>query len=106
MSHFQKVDQKLTKFKYKICEVAAGTEYLKLQGCSKTRWFTLSGVAGDWVFNPLPHFIILVTPLLALMPSIERILQLYVPLKDYFLSIKMCSTVSINFFEVMGYPVF
>ncbi|KAL4156142.1 hypothetical protein QTP88_000177 [Uroleucon formosanum] len=56
-----------------FCE-AAGTEYQKLLGYSKTRW-------------------------LALMPAIERVLQLYVPLKKYFLSIKKCPTVLKNFFE-------
>ncbi|KAL4156128.1 hypothetical protein QTP88_000163 [Uroleucon formosanum] len=33
------------------------------------------------------------------MPAIERVLQLYVPLKKYFLSIKKCPTVLKNFFE-------
>lgn len=33
------------------------------------------------------------------MPVIERVLQLYVPLKEYFLSIKKCPTVLKNFFE-------
>lgn len=56
-----------------FCE-AVGTEYQKLLGYSKTRW-------------------------LALMPAFERVLQLYVPLKNYFLSIKKCPTVLKNFFE-------
>lgn len=56
-----------------FCE-AAGTEYQKLLGYSKTRW-------------------------LALMPAVERVLQLFVPLKNYFLSIEKCPTVLKNFFE-------
>lgn len=49
-------------------------QYRKLLGYSKTRW-------------------------LALLPAVERILQLYEALKSYFMSIKQCPTVIRQFFE-------
>lgn len=49
-------------------------EYHKILGYSKTRW-------------------------LALMPAIERILKMYIPLKSYFMSIEKCPTVLENFFK-------
>lgn len=49
-------------------------EYRKLLGYSKTRW-------------------------LALLPAVERILQMYEGLKSYFMSIKQCPTVIKQFFE-------
>lgn len=51
-----------------------GTEYQKLLGYSKTRW-------------------------LALMPAIERVLKLFRPLKNYFLSIDKCPNILKTFFE-------
>lgn len=51
-----------------------GVEYRKLLGYSKTRW-------------------------LALLPAVERILQMFEPLKSFFLSLKQCPTVIKDFFE-------
>lgn len=50
------------------------TEYQKMLGYSKTRW-------------------------LALMPAVERVLKMYQPLKNYFLSIEKCPQILKNFFE-------
>lgn len=52
----------------------SGIQYRKILSVSKTRW-------------------------LALMPCIERVLQLYQPLKSYFLSIEKCPIVVKKFFE-------
>lgn len=56
-----------------FCEQSE-TEYKQLLGYSKTRW-------------------------LALMPAVERVLKMYQPLKDYFLSIEKCPAILKNFFE-------
>ncbi|CAH0563113.1 unnamed protein product [Brassicogethes aeneus] len=53
---------------------SADMEYKKLLGYSKTRW-------------------------LAMMPAIERILQLFSPLKSYFLTEEKCPRILSNFFE-------
>ncbi|GFQ98893.1 uncharacterized protein TNCT_430231 [Trichonephila clavata] len=50
------------------------TEYKQMLGYSKTRW-------------------------LALMPALERVLKMYQPLKNYFLSIEKCPLLLKNFFE-------
>lgn len=52
----------------------ADVEYKKLLGYSKVRW-------------------------LALTPAIERILQIYQPLRSYFLSLERCPTILKKFFE-------
>lgn len=56
-----------------ICDTIE-VEYKKLLGFSKTRWLTLK-------------------------PSIERILKLFKPLKEYFLSQPKCPTILKSFFE-------
>ncbi|KAF2900321.1 hypothetical protein ILUMI_05867 [Ignelater luminosus] len=56
-----------------FCEEAK-TDYHKLLSTSKTRW-------------------------LSLMPAIERILQLYAPLKSYFLSLEKCPAYLSTFFS-------
>lgn len=56
-----------------FCE-EADLEYRKLLSNSKTRW-------------------------LSLLPAIERILKLYIPLKSYFLSIEKCPVYIENFFK-------
>lgn len=53
---------------------AADTEYQKLLGYSKTRW-------------------------LALMPALERVIKMFQPLKNYFLSIHKCPNILKAFFE-------
>lgn len=56
-----------------FCEQSE-TEYKQMLGYSKTRW-------------------------LALMPAVERVLKMYQPLKNYFLSIQKCPAILKNFFE-------
>lgn len=56
-----------------FCEEVS-VEYKKLLGYSKTRW-------------------------LALMPAVERVLQLFEPLKSYFLSLEKCPVILKTFFS-------
>lgn len=71
-THFYIYTVRVEKFK-EFCEEAS-VQYHKLLGYSKTRW-------------------------LALMPAVERVLKLFVPLKEYFLTNDKCPRLIKDFFE-------
>lgn len=71
-SHFYIYSVRVESLK-EFCD-KVDTEYQQLLGYSKTRW-------------------------LALMPAIERVIKLYIPLKNYFLSIEKCPNILKLFFE-------